>query len=305
MAKRDLSISYERLGDIHLKLGAADKALAVYQKRLELAEALAKADPSNADAKHGLSTSYNKLGNAYLELGTSDKALEVYQKDSELAEALAASDPANADAATDLSYSYSRMGNANERANKPDEARRWYEKMLAVDRKLSERVPESAAARRGIAVASQYLGRVCGQGGDWTAAVTYARDALDHARAARQIAGNRQPFSWDFSVTWRDLGDAQAGAGQVKEARQSYEEAVRANPKWSLAHNSLAWLLATCWDDTVRDGKRAVTIATTACELSDWKEAYHLEPLAAAHAESRPVRRGREMAETGDRPGQR
>jgi tetratricopeptide (TPR) repeat protein len=60
-AKRDLSISYERLGDVHLKLGATDKALQAYQKGLGLSEALAQTDPNNAQAKRDLAFSYNEL----------------------------------------------------------------------------------------------------------------------------------------------------------------------------------------------------------------------------------------------------
>ena len=39
---------------MHLKLGDTDKALQSYQKALELREALAKADPNDAQAKRDL-----------------------------------------------------------------------------------------------------------------------------------------------------------------------------------------------------------------------------------------------------------
>jgi hypothetical protein len=48
--------------------------------------------------------------------------------------------------------------------------------------------------------------------------------------------------------------------------------------------NALAWLLATCPDDTVRDGKQAVELATRACERTKWKDANIISTLAAAHA---------------------
>ena len=53
------------------------------------------------------------------------------------------------------------------------------------------------------------------------------------------------------------------------------------------AMNLLAWLLATCPDDHMRDGKRAVELATKACELSKWKRYACVDTLAAAYAESR------------------
>lgn len=48
----------------------------------------------------------------------------------------------------------------------------------------------------------------------------------------------------------------------------------------------IAWLLATCPDDKVRDGKSAVVYATKACDVSDWKDPHCLNALAAAHAEA-------------------
>ncbi len=38
-------------------------------------------------------------------------------------------------------------------------------------------------------------------------------------------------------------------------------------------------------EERLRDGKKAIELATRACELSEWKEAYKLGTLAAAYAE--------------------
>lgn len=48
----------------------------------------------------------------------------------------------------------------------------------------------------------------------------------------------------------------------------------------------LARLLATCADEKVRDGKRAVELATRANELTGGKDAAVLDSLAAASAET-------------------
>jgi serine/threonine-protein kinase len=246
-AKRDLSISYEKLGDMHLKLGATDQALHYFQKGLELSEALAKADPHDAQVRRDLSVSYNKLGDVHLKLGATDQALRAYQKGLELSEALAKADPANVQAQQDLSRSFYAMAQAHERARNFVKARPWYEKMLAVDREISQRFPQNAAARLKVASGCESLRQICARSQDWTAAVSYARQALDHARAARQIAGAGQPFRWDFSITWQMLADAQIGAGQIKEARQSLQEAIAAAPQSAATFNALAWPLATHW----------------------------------------------------------
>lgn len=51
-------------------------------------------------------------------------------------------------------------------------------------------------------------------------------------------------------------------------------------------YTSLAWLLATFPDEKFRDGKRAVQLATAACELINWEGCFELETLAAAFAET-------------------
>jgi hypothetical protein len=50
------------------------------------------------------------------------------------------------------------------------------------------------------------------------------------------------------------------------------------------ALNDLAWLLATSRDSRIRDGRRAVTLAQRACNLSQWKNAFSIDTLAAASA---------------------
>ncbi len=50
--------------------------------------------------------------------------------------------------------------------------------------------------------------------------------------------------------------------------------------------NDLAWFLATCSDETMRNGSEAVTTAELAVEATGRKEANYLDTLAAAYAES-------------------
>jgi tetratricopeptide (TPR) repeat protein len=82
------------------------------------------------------------------------------------------------------------------------------------------------------------------------------------------------------------LGQVFQQQGRYAEAEQAYLGAIQAQPAWVPACDSLARLLATCPDDKVRDGKRAVEYATTACERTGWKDLYCVDTLAAAYAEA-------------------
>jgi hypothetical protein len=67
---------------------------------------------------------------------------------------------------------------------------------------------------------------------------------------------------------------------------KEYETLVGRNPAHALGHQGLAWTLATCPDARIRDGRRALKEATQACELTHWNDAYCVDTLAAACAET-------------------
>ena len=81
-------------------------------------------------------------------------------------------------------------------------------------------------------------------------------------------------------------GNAWAGKKEYDKALKDYNEAIRLDPKNATSHGDLAWLYATSSDAKFRDGKKAVTYVTKACELTDWKDGFLLNALAAAYAES-------------------
>jgi tetratricopeptide (TPR) repeat protein len=82
------------------------------------------------------------------------------------------------------------------------------------------------------------------------------------------------------------LADAFFRAGLQKDAIAEYEHAVRDSVEDPLPRNSLAWLLATSSDASIRDGNRAVELANEAVRLSHGKDPNYLRTLAAACAES-------------------
>jgi serine/threonine-protein kinase len=106
---------------------------------------------------------------------------------------------------------------------------------------------------------------------------------LPGAVAAFQRAIELDPA--DFQAR-HGLGQVLQQQGRYAEAEQAYLGAIQANPGFVPAHDSLARLLATCPDDKVRDGKRAIEYATTACEQTGWKNPLYLDTLASAYAEA-------------------
>lgn len=74
---------------------------------------------------------------------------------------------------------------------------------------------------------------------------------------------------------------------EYQKAIDDYNAALGINPEDSESQNSLAWVLATCPKDGLRDGKRALDLATKATKSPGGKkDAIYLDTLAAAHAET-------------------
>jgi len=85
--------------------------------------------------------------------------------------------------------------------------------------------------------------------------------------------------------TFYERGVGNASKHDDDKAIDDFTKAIRLDPKYPNAYGYLAWLLATCPKEKLRDGKRAVKLATKACELTESKVAVHLATLAAAYAE--------------------
>ncbi|MBL8692615.1 MAG: tetratricopeptide repeat protein [Planctomycetes bacterium] len=107
--QRDLSVSYERMGDLMLALGQGDPAKAFFEKSLLIRERLARSEPDRADFQRDLSVSYDRMGDLMRALGQGDQAKAFFEKDLQIAERLARSEPDRADFQQDLALSKIRI----------------------------------------------------------------------------------------------------------------------------------------------------------------------------------------------------
>jgi tetratricopeptide (TPR) repeat protein len=93
-----------------------------------------------------------------------------------------------------------------------------------------------------------------------------------------------------LAPTWADpyfnRANTHRANREYEQAIRDYREVLRLDPKDADALNNLAWLLATCPEERLRDGRQAVEYASRACDLTSWKASYFLATLAAACAEA-------------------
>ena len=107
----------------------------------------------------------------------------------------------------------------------------------------------------------------------------YIYDRADYYAAI----GNQRPTQAikEYNKAWT--------AGNRREyllSEKAYLKAMELDPQWLWPENNLAWLLATCPDASIRDGRKAVRFARKCCRLSDWHNSSFIGTLAAAYAEA-------------------
>ncbi len=79
-------------------------------------------------------------------------------------------------------------------------------------------------------------------------------------------------------------------------ARSDLNHSVQDAPNNAEANNALAWLLATCPDNSIRNGEQALLYAHQACELSNWRNPDIIDTLAARTSGNRRLPIGRCMS---------
>lgn len=164
---RDLSISYNKLGDIYCAFGDIENlenALKLYKKDLKISKQLA-CEQKTSKSLRDLSVSYENLGNTYSALGGREnlaKALEFYEKGFEI-RARIVCEQKTSESLRDLSISYSNLGDTycslggRENLGK---ALELYEKDLEISEQLACE-QKTAESLRDMSVSYERLGDIC------------------------------------------------------------------------------------------------------------------------------------------------
>jgi tetratricopeptide (TPR) repeat protein len=173
-----------------------------------------------------------------------------------------------------ISHAHSRLGYALQKRGDGDRAAINFREALRID-------PRNARARGG-------LGVILFQKGEVDNAIAELRTAIGHSPNDAGLHG----FLAFCLLRKRDSDGAAA----------EFETALRLDPDFPDAPTQLAWILAT-GPARLRDGKRAVELATRAGERTGWKDPNQFATLAAAYAEVKDFDRAVEYQEKALKSG--
>lgn len=125
--------------------------------------------------------------------------------------------------------------------------------------------PENGPAHNNLAKALLQKGRM--------------NEAMVHYRKFLEIEPN--------NVEARNImGTALIQQGRVREAVEQWQEALTIQPDNGNAASNLAWVFATCPEDSIRNGPRALQLAEEALRISGGKIPMVFRIVAAAYAEN-------------------
>jgi len=223
---RDLSVSYEKVGEVLMAQGDLDGAQRAYQATLEIMEVLARSDPGNAASQRDLSVSHEKVGDVLMAQGDLAGAQHSYRASLEIADRLATFDHNNAVWQRDLSVSHQRMGEVLVALGDLAGALQECRTDLALMQGLAASHPDNAGLQRDLAVSHNKVGEVLKAQGDLAGAQSaYMASLLIRQRLAALDPGNagRQR---DVSVGHERLGGVLETRGDLAGALQACQAAL-------------------------------------------------------------------------------
>ena len=291
-------IAYKNLGDAFNTSGQTDKAIDQFQKALKYQPSDAmthnnlgnaflterRVDEAVAQFKTALklqpgdTSAHNNYGNALLENGELNEAIIQFK------ESLAA-DPHNAPARNNLANALCKAGD--------------FEGAMTQLRKAIEIDPGDATARSNLGNAYLQAGRITEAIAEFGKALQIQpNDAATHNNLGSALLqrGSFSEAAAEFqkalqltpndAKAYYNLGNCLLQEGHSSEAAASYKQAIKIQPDSVWALNSLAWLLATSSDNSLRNGNNALAMALQANQLTGGRNPLVLHTLAAAYAET-------------------
>jgi tetratricopeptide (TPR) repeat protein len=252
------------LANVLVREGRIDEAITEYKE-------VALADPDYAAARNG-------LGAALMRKGQIEEAITQY------GEALRI-DPSYVDAHLNLATALARE-------RQPAEAIAQYQEALRINPSLPE-------ARNGLGIMLDQVGQTDQAITEYHAALSARPDfpqahynlgnaLLREGRVEQAVAEFREAVRLDPAQpnVHVSLGAALLQQGQLGEALDQLQKAYELEPENLSIENRLAWLLATAAQPSLRDGARAVQLASHASQSAGGANPAIFRTLAAAYAQA-------------------
>ena len=279
--QRDLSLSYERIGNVQLAQSDLAGALASYREGLAIRERLAKSDPGNADWQSDLWVSYDKIGNVQLAQGDLAGALKSYRDNLAIIERLAKSDPGNANWQRDLAVSYGKVGDrAEAQGDAAGGAAILPRRASPSIERLAQSDPGNAGWQRDLAVSYEKIGDIAGGAGRPRGCAQFLPAISPFPTGWRNPIPAMPTGNMTWQLPYQKIGDVQMAQGDLAAALRSYRESLermqrlvsldRSNKQWRedldlvvarIGGEAFAFVLASDFATALEAADQAIALA--------------------------------------------
>jgi tetratricopeptide (TPR) repeat protein len=273
LARRQALINVE-LGRLFAVSRRAQHAEDAFRRALPVLEEFHARFPEKVGHQVPLASLYSYLGELLFLRRRPQEAEGYHRKALELFEKLAHAFPALPDHRRNLAACHSNLGVVFGTTNRPEEAEQAWVRAAALLEELHAQHRTARGVRHDLGLVHHYLSRRMSDLGRAADEEKNLRQALTLFEGLIAEAPEVPGYRDRLPLVHFELGTLLGKTGRPREAVGEYLEALKARPAFPVAHNDLAWLLANCPDETIRDPRRAVGHAQKAVELAPKEGAY-------------------------------
>lgn len=223
--QRNLSVSYEYLGDVQQQLGDLALAEDAYLKGLLISERQIALTPKDPDLKRDVAFGYEKLGDIRIAHEKVALARDAYLRSFDLYSDNVKALPGNSAAQRDLLVGQSKLGNVYLQDGNLEKAAETYRACIATCSVL-EAIPDSGAQMRDRSVMQNKLGGVLQKQSLMDEAAAAYRDGLAIAKRIAEDAPDDLTARRDLSISLQNVGDILLQQDKLDEARSHYVECL-------------------------------------------------------------------------------
>ena len=280
-----------QIGDVRIRQGELEAAVAPLEESLKLARALAGREPENNERLFELGQSHFWLGFAHWRHGNLDAAAERFRAYLEISETLVERAPENLDYRLELSYAHSNLGSVAEERGHLEEALERYRTALDQNAELVALRPDSlawreelAAAHTSLAVVLRNLGRLEEAEAEIRAALKIRED-LVAAEPAHLTFAEFLGTTHDYLGRFRHLrGDLRAAEENYRMSQEIFEKLAAHDPdntvwryKLALADSKLGQVLFESGENVAaedlwrRQGEIMIDLVARSPVNADWR----------------------------------
>lgn len=252
-SERDLSVSYNRIGDVKRAQGDLAGALAAYTEDKAIAARIAAADAANAQWRRDLAMSCMSVGDVKWSQGDLAGALASYTDAMTIHSRLAAADPTNAQWQSDLSFSQDKIGHVKRSQGDLAGALAAYTDAMAIRTRLAAADPGNANWQLDLSVSHDSIGSLKRSQGDLIGAIGAYTDAMAIRTCLAADYPSNAEWQHYLSDSYERIGAVKRSQSDLFGALAAYSDAMTirarlaaadpANAEWqrglSISHNDI------------------------------------------------------------------